>query len=93
MSSYLGELKGICSALDETRTLVQGRKLIILTDSESAYKQIKRRDADPKCMYDVQVARLLSWLWSNFTEEQLELKFIPGEYNGIANLLSRWDNE
>lgn len=86
MSSYLGELKRICWALEETRALMKGRILIVWTDLESAFERIKRRDVYPKCMYDVRVARFLSCLWSNFIEERLEMKFIPGEYNGIANI-------
>lgn len=90
VSSYLGELQGICWALNETKGLVQERKLVLWTDSESAYKRIKRCDIDFKCLYDVRVAQLLSCLWANFTAEQLEVKFIPGEYNGIADMLSCW---
>lgn len=44
-------------------------------------------------MYDICVARLLSWLWANFTEEQLKIKFISGEYNGVADMLSIWDHD
>lgn len=36
VSLYLGELQGICWALDETRTMMQGRKLILWTDSRGA---------------------------------------------------------
>lgn len=67
---------------------MQGRKLVLWTDSQSAFKQIERKDVDSKCLYDVQVARLISWLWSNFMEKYLEVKFIPGKYNGIADMLS-----
>lgn len=39
------------------------------------------------------MARLLLWLWANFSEEILKVKFILRMYNGIADLLSRWGGE
>lgn len=44
-------------------------------------------------MCDVKVARLLAWLWSNFTSDKLIVKLISGEYNAIADLLSRWERK
>lgn len=67
VSSYLGELHAICWAPNKTRSLVQGKKLVLWTGSESAFKRIKNCEGDPKCLYDVRVARLLAWLLSKFT--------------------------
>lgn len=67
VNSYLGELQAICSALNESRNLVQGRRLILWIDSESAFKRIRNCDGDPKCLYDVRVARVLLLLGANFT--------------------------
>lgn len=72
---------------------MQGRKLVLWTDSESADKRFKQSEVDSKCLYDVRIARLLSWLWANFTLEQLDVKFILGEFNQMADLLSRWNHK
>lgn len=93
MSSYLGELQRLYWDLNETCSIVQGRKLILLTDFQSAIKRTKRHDADLKSLYDIGVACLLSWLWENFLEEILEVKFIPEMYTKIANLRFRWRGE
>lgn len=67
---------------------MQGRRLVLSTDLEIASKQIKHCDVDPKCLVDVRVARLLSWLWGNFTKGQSKAKFILDEVNKITNVLS-----
>lgn len=87
MSSYLSEPQSICSALNETCSIVHGRKLVLWTDSKSAFKRIKRLNANPKCLYDVRVARLLSQFWANFTEDCLEVKFILAMYNKVVDIL------
>lgn len=60
VSSNLDDQKGIFWALNETSDLVRGRKLVLWTNSKSAFRQIKQKDASPKCLYDVKVARLLT---------------------------------
>lgn len=71
VSSYLGEPQGICWALNKTRSIAHSKRLILWNDFESSYKRIRRCDAYHKCLYDSRVARLLSWLWTNFTAVQL----------------------
>lgn len=39
-SSYLGELRGVCWALEDTKKLVQGTPLVLWTDNESVYQGI-----------------------------------------------------
>lgn len=41
----------------------------------------------------MRVSRLLAWIWTNYLEEQLEARYIPGELNKCADMLSRWKVE
>lgn len=47
-SSYLGELKGACWALENTKCIMQGQQLIFFTNIESVYIKITRKIVDPK---------------------------------------------
>lgn len=89
-SSYLGELKGVCWALKETKRIVQGQQLTLYTVSESVYQRITRKVEDPKKMLDVRVSGMLGWVWANFLAERFTVKFVPREYNQEADLLSKW---
>lgn len=41
-------------------------------------------------MLDVRVSRLIAWLRSNFLASRIELRFVTGEFNTEADILSRW---
>lgn len=45
------------------------------------YQKITKKIMDPKRMLDVRVSKMLNWIWSNFTDERFNVKFVLGEYN------------
>lgn len=73
LSSYLVEHKGLCWDSIETKRLVHGRKLIVWIDSESTYVRTTKREVSSKILLDVWVSRQLSWIWSNFRENQMQI--------------------
>lgn len=86
----MSELRGICLALEYIMRLVQGRKLVIWTDSENAYFRITRNKTDPNKLLNAHISRLLACIWANFSESRLLVQFVPGEDNEGADTLSRW---
>lgn len=89
-SSYLGELRGVYWALEDTKKLVRGHPIVLWTDSESVYQRIAKTSIDPKKLLDVRVSQMLAWIWANFSSPRLSAKFLPGQYNKEADILSRW---
>lgn len=59
-SSYLGELRGGCWALEDTKKVVQGQPIILWTDSESVYQRISRKETNSKKLLDVRISRMLA---------------------------------
>lgn len=45
---YLGELRGVCWALEDTKKLVQIQPLMLWINSESVYQRITQKSTDPK---------------------------------------------
>ena len=89
-SSMLGELRGLCWALEQVKVQTAGTRVILWTDSQSAY-QCVMTTPKKRSVLDVRVSRLLDWLWSNFPiPSRLEVRHLPGASNTIADTLSRW---
>lgn len=68
---------------------MNSQQLTFFTDSESVYKRITWKVADPKKLLDVRVSKMLGWVWSNFSVGRFTVKFVHREYNQEANLLSK----
>lgn len=49
-----------------------------------------RENVSEDKLLDVRVNNLLTWLWENFPSYQLEVKFVPGDFDVKADILSRW---
>lgn len=47
-SSYLGGVRGVCWALEDTKKLMRGQPVILWTDSESVHQRITKKSTDPK---------------------------------------------
>ena len=93
LSSYLGELRTIQWALAQVKTISLGRKIYLYTDSNSSCLRLK---GTPKAgdLLDIRVARSWSWILENYIlPGRLEIAFLPGLTNEIADLLSRWSTE
>lgn len=88
-SSFLGELKGLVWALNDTKGLIQGRSVVIWTDSQSVFKRLTGKLTKPMKMRDKRVCKLLAWLWSNFPSTQLSVCFVPRLENGIVDVMSK----
>ena len=87
-SSMLGKLHTVIWALKETTELTKGTKIIVETDLESAKRRLARPPTG-EAIKDVRVLRSLAWMVANFGP-RLEIAFLPGEDNQLADLLSRW---
>lgn len=92
-SSFLGELKGLVWALNNVKGLVQSRLMVLSTNSRSMFKRLTGIHTEPKKMKDKRVSRLLAWLWGTFSSTQLNVRFVPGLENIIADVMSRWGSK
>lgn len=91
-SSFLGEIKALCRALLDAKRQVAGQRLGVWTDSERAFLRIGRHQVDEKKLLGVRISCLLACIWSNFSG-QMEIRYLPGEHNRGADVLSRWKVE
>lgn len=66
---------------------------ILWIDSESSCLRLTGKEVDDKNLLDVRVNRLLAWVRENVPESQLQVKFVPGEFNSDTDPLSRWTKE
>ena len=90
VSSMLGELRGLCWALEQVKATTAGTRLVVWTDSQSAYQCVMGTPRSGSLL-DTRISRLLDWLWMNFAiPSRLEVRYLPGASNGVANVLSRW---
>lgn len=89
-SSFMGELKGLALALNNAMSLIQGRPVVLRTDSQSVSKRLTGTSTKPKKRMNKRVSKLLAWLWSNYISSQLSIRFVPGLENGLAVVMSRW---
>lgn len=90
VSSFLGELHTICSALKEISWIVRGQKLIIKTDSLSAQNKLMNKEhwVDKQ---DIRILRHMGWLLSNWDiGNDLKIEFVSGKENVLTDKLSRW---
>ena len=83
-SSFLGELWTAKFSLEATRHLVGFRPVTLYSDNKALVERLSRFEDNHG---DVRVTRLHSWIVSNVP--QLRHKFVPGEHNELADLLSR----
>lgn len=65
-SSFLSELKGLVSALNDAKTMIHGRLVVLWANSQSVFKQLTGTNTDPKKIMDKRVSCLLAWLWGNY---------------------------
>lgn len=89
-SSFLGELKGLVWALNDSKPLIQGKPVVLWTDSQSVFKRLTRTSTESKNLIDKRVSRLLAWLWINYPSSQMNVRFVLGLENGRADVMSRW---
>ena len=90
VSSMLGELRGLCWALEQVKVMTAGMRIVVWTDSQSAYQCVMGTPRS-RSLLDARVSRLLDWLWTNFEiPSRLEVCYLPGASNGVADVLSRW---
>ena len=93
LSSHLGELLAVKWSLQQVKDITAGQKAVLLSDSASVVSRLLRepRSQDAE---DVRQARLYAWIWANYPiGTRLEPKHCPGDYNVLADLLSRWTHE
>jgi len=89
-SSHLGELMALKWALGEIRDLSVGREIVVWTDSASVVALLSQGELEA-ASDDVREARLIGWILANFPlGSRLCLRHVPGDYNSVADQLSRW---
>lgn len=86
----MGELQVVVWALKDVRAMVRGNRVCLHTDSNSVFHKLVNT-LGKELIEDSRVMRMLGWLWSNFPmPDRLRLKFIPGDLNVRADVLSKW---
>jgi len=90
LSSYLGELKTIQWALSEIKSISAGTTVHLFTDSQSSSLRLSGTPSADD-LVDSRVARAWGWILENFIlPGRLDISFIPGLNNLVADTLSRW---
>jgi len=90
LSSHLGELAALKWALSQLRSLLSGKPVTLWTDSASVVAVLEREDLEAAAK-DVREARIIGWLLANFpVGVRLFVKHVSGDFNVVADRLSRW---
>lgn len=76
--------------MQDMKRLTQGKRNVLWTDSKKVYIRLSKKKICSKKFLHLRVSRLLALVWENYLEEIFEIRFLLGEHNEGADVLSRW---